>query len=62
MYVPNSFTVGGYFERPLVDGIVRLLRRYPEVEFVDLGANIGTFTLPAARVTHVVAANHIPGR
>jgi len=55
IWVSKSFTVGGYWERPSVDRFIRLLRRYPDLEFVDLGANIGTFTLPVARITHVVA-------
>jgi len=55
VWVSKSFIFGGYFEGATVDRFIRLLRRYPDVEFVDLGANIGTFTLPAARVTHVVA-------
>jgi len=54
-WVSKSFIDGKYFERRFVERFIRLLRRYPEVEFIDLGANIGTFTLPAAHVTHVVA-------
>jgi len=55
IWVSKSFTGGGYWEEGIVDKFIRLLRYYPDIEFVDLGANIGTFTLPAARVTHVVA-------
>jgi len=55
IWVSKSFNFGGYWERQYVDRFINLLRRYPDMEFVDLGANIGTFTLPAARVTHVVA-------
>ena len=55
VWVSRSFIRGGYWERPLVELFIRLLRRHPDMEFVDLGANIGTFTLPAARITHVVA-------
>jgi len=55
VWVSKSFIFGGYFERETVDRFIRLLHRNPDVDFVDLGANIGTFTLPAARVTHVVA-------
>ena len=50
-----SLIRGDYFEDSVVDGFVRLLRRYPDVGFVDLGANIGTFILPASRITNVVA-------
>ena len=54
-WVSGTFIRGGYYERLFVDWFISLLRRFPDVEFVDLGANIGTFTLPAARITHVVA-------
>jgi len=53
--VSASLIRGDYFEDSVVDGFVRLLRRYPDVGFVDLGANIGTFILPASRITNVVA-------
>jgi len=51
----KSFIRGNYWERERVERFIRLLRRYPDVDFVDLTANIGTFTLPAAHFTHVVA-------
>ena len=55
IWVSATFIRGGYWERSIVDRFIRLLRRNPDVEFVDLWANIETFTLPAARITHVVA-------
>ena len=55
LYVSKSFILGNYFHRTFVERFIRLLRRYPDIQFVDLGANIGTFTLPAARITDVVA-------
>jgi len=55
VWVSKEFNLGGYWERQYVQRFIRLLRRDPDIEFVDLGANIGAFTLPAARVTHVVA-------
>ena len=55
VHVSKSFILGGYFEGGIVARFVRLLRRYPDIQFVDLGANIGTFTLPAARITDVLA-------
>jgi len=55
VWVSASFVGGGYWERPVVERVVRLLRRYPDVGLVDLGANVGTFALPAARLTDVVA-------
>ena len=59
--VSGYFNKGSYWERSVVDRFIRLLRRYTDVEFVDLGANIGTFTLPAARITHVVAVEPYSG-
>ena len=55
VWVSKRFVRSGYWERRFVDRFIRLLRRYPEVDFVELGANIGAFTLPAAHITHVVA-------
>jgi len=61
VWVSKSFKSGDYWERSVVDRFIRLLRRYNDLEFVDLGANIGTFTLPAARITHVVAVEPYSG-
>jgi len=55
VWVSKSFIGGGYFEQGLVGRFVDRLRHSPDLELVDLGANIGTFTLPAARIAHVVA-------
>ena len=59
--VSGTFNKGFYWSRSIVDRFIRLLRRYADLEFVDLGANIGAFTLPAARVTHVVAVEPYSG-
>jgi len=61
VYVSHSFSRGSYWEGYVVNRFLRLLRRYNDLEFVDLGANIGTFTLPAARITHVVAVEPYSG-
>jgi len=53
--VSGYFNNGRYWEGPVVGRFLHLLRRYNDLEFVDLGANIGAFTLPAAHITHVVA-------
>ena len=55
VWVSKSFIGGGYFEQGLAERFVDRLRHSSDLEFVDLGANIGTFTLPAARIAHVVA-------
>jgi len=59
--VSGTFNKGSYWERSVVGRFIRLLRRYTDLEFVDLGANIGTFTLPAAHITHVVAVEPYSG-
>jgi len=51
----SLFTHGNYFEQDIVHQFVSLRHRYPEVGFVELGANIEMFTLPAARNTNVLA-------
>ena len=61
VWVSKAFTDGKYYEQDVVVRFIRLLRRYNDLEFVDLGANIGTFTLPAARITHVVAVEPYSG-
>ena len=53
--VSAGFIRGDYFEHRNVERFIDLIRRYPDFEFIDLGANLGTFSLPIARITHVVA-------
>jgi len=54
IWVSASMSVhGGYFESGEVQRFVRLLRADPRLQFVDIGANIGLYTLPIARVTKV---------
>lgn len=49
-HISRSVLKGGYFEEDLVTKIVELFRSHEDVTFVDLGANLGTYTLP---VTHL---------
>jgi FkbM family methyltransferase len=44
----------GYYETDKVSKIINLIRKY-NFQLVDIGANIGVYLLPAARVTKVVA-------
>jgi len=46
---------GMYMESYEVSRFVLLLHGDPQLQFVDIGANVGLFTLPAARVTKVLA-------
>jgi FkbM family methyltransferase len=54
-FVSDAILAGNYFEGNEVSTFVSLLRRNPGIQFVDIGANIGIFTLPAARITEVIA-------
>ena len=38
-----------------VTRFLRLLRHDPQLQLIDLGANVGLYSLPAARVAHVLA-------
>jgi len=46
---------GYYYEREHVSQIFRLLQLDRRLQFVDIGANIGVFSLPIARLTQVLA-------
>jgi len=46
---------GQYFEASEVSCFLQLLRRDPKLQLVDIGANVGLYSLPAARVTQVLA-------
>lgn len=46
---------GRYYEEDVVARFLAVLRRHPEMTFVDLGANLGLYALPIARRTIVVA-------
>ena len=66
-YDPKTDVVSGYlhehneWEPLLVDTMVQILKRYPELIFVDLGCNIGVYTIAAASIqtkTFCLDANH----
>jgi len=46
---------GIYYEGDEVSRLIRLFRRDRRLQFVDIGANVGLYSLPAARVTQVLA-------
>lgn len=49
-HISRSVLKGGYFEEDLVTKIVELFRRHEDVTFVDLGANLGTYSLPVSHL------------
>jgi len=55
VYVSATMVRGGYFETDAVSRFLRLLQRDRRLQFVDIGANIGVYSLPVARVTRVLA-------
>ena len=46
---------GIYFEGDEVSRFIRLLRLDRQLQLVDIGANVGLYSLPAARVTNVLS-------
>jgi len=54
-YISRSLMRGNYFEGDAVSRFIRLLQSDRRLQFVDIGANIGLYSLPAARVTQVLA-------
>jgi len=46
---------GTYFEADEVKRFLRLLCHDRRLQLIDIGANVGLYSLPAARVTHVLA-------
>jgi len=55
IYVSASLLRGSYFEREEITRFLRLLRVDRRLQLVDVGANIGLYSLPAARLTQVLA-------
>jgi len=47
-YISKLVVAGKYFESDLVQKILNFFRMHPDVTFVDLGANLGTYSLPIA--------------
>ena len=54
-YISAFLARGKYYEGGLVSRFVRLLRLDRQLQLIDIGANIGVYSLPAARVAHVIA-------
>ena len=54
-WVSGALVQGGYFEDDVVSPLMRLLQLDHRLQFVDIGANIGLHSLPAARLTQVLA-------
>jgi len=54
-FVTGRMLNGKYFEGNEVSRFIRLLRLDRRLQLVDIGANIGVYSLPAARVTSVLA-------
>jgi len=55
-YVSKLIVSGKYFEQDLVQKILNFFLIHPDLSFVDLGANLGTYSLPIAHSgIHVVS-------
>ena len=53
--ISAGLVAGKYWEENIVCSFVRLLRLDQRLHFVDIGANIGLHSLPAARITQVIS-------
>ena len=56
IYVSKSLQIDGQWEGDLVDNISKFLLTRPDVEFLDVGCNIGTYTLAVANLGKRVVA------
>ena len=59
-YISAAMAGDGYFEAHEVGGFLRLLTLDRRLQLVDVGANIGVYSLPAARLTQVLAVEPNP--
>ncbi|CAH1794630.1 unnamed protein product, partial [Owenia fusiformis] len=55
-YVSGAFLENGYWERSSVNKILKTLEQHPSWGFVDVGANIGTYTIPILKLGRKVVA------
>jgi len=53
--ISGYLLAGIYYEEYAVSRFLRLLRLDRRLQLIDIGANVGVYTLPAARVTQVLA-------
>jgi FkbM family methyltransferase len=56
VYVSKSFNNNSIWEEVGVTHILHLLLRHPHLDFIDIGANIGTYTMYAAALGRFVLA------
>jgi FkbM family methyltransferase len=56
IFVSKSFTGNSIWEEGGVTHILNLLLRHPHLDFIDVGANIGTYTMYAAALGRFVLA------
>jgi len=55
-YVSASIRKKGFWEAPEMRSVERILAKDPTVELLDIGCNIGCYTLMAAKLGHKVLA------
>ena len=55
-YISQSLKTSGQWEGDLVNNILEALKKHPDTEFLDLGCNIGTYSLAAAHLGRKVIA------
>ena len=55
VWVSAHFRAGHHWESDTVIRLLQLLQRHPKATFIDIGANIGSYLLPAAHLGYEVA-------
>lgn len=56
IYISRTVLKGNYYERAYVLRTVNFMKRHYDITFLDIGANLGSYTLPVAHAgRHVVA-------
>ena len=55
-YVSRTIRAGRLWEKPIVDLVAHVLRQDRNMGFIDIGANVGQYSLIAAKMGHQVVA------
>ena len=60
-YVSGEINAGGAWEKDIVNNVIRGMEAYPSAVFLDLGSNIGMYTVViAAMMRKVIAVDADP--
>jgi hypothetical protein len=59
-YISSSLLYEGMWEGPMVTSVLKVVQEYKDAVFLDLGSNIGVYSLMVAAL-HWGNGNHKPG-